>query len=146
MNIDDLSYCNSLNFSEHFSRFENEVLKKLTANSQEFYSALLTEEIKWIDLFMEKIHKYLNHRESQGLKIGQQDTVRCQFGDLAANRQLLTITFKKVTKSSRKIMVDLIRQMCMNLAKLAGARAFIRNNVYNMLFTFEVINQNYLVN
>lgn len=133
--------------SECFMRFNFSMSLRriLSTPDNKFHAALLEEEILWISQFLSGIHEHLSNRVSQGYKLGQKDLIKYQVAEVESNIQLLQCAQKNLNEVSWEFISDLIRGICLALAKLAGGRALLRESVIEMLWTFELVNQIYWV-
>lgn len=145
MLVDEYPRIPQFNFDLSLNKIHKKLGGFFNFDSDEFKQALLLEELFWIEQFLKGIYAHLDSRESQGLKITQHDLIKCQIASIYAEIQMLNMTKLREEKISWKLISDSIRNLCLSLAKLAGARAFLSGNVLEMLWTFERLNQEYWV-
>lgn len=144
MNIEESIFC-----CFHFDDSLNRIYKKIDSfdikASENLKYELLLEELFWIHKFLISIHTHLSNRESQGRKIIDQDVIKIQMADISNQIQVLESIRMELRPISWCLVSDWIRNICLALARLLGARAFLSGSVLEMLCVFENLNQRYWV-
>lgn len=116
-------------------------------STSQFISALITEECIWIRHFLQVITTHLHNREVEGSSLTNFTNVRILIGktvQLLEEINSLENGINILENSYLEYIQETISNACNYLAKLSGGRAFLKQNVIEMLCTFEVINLIYL--
>jgi hypothetical protein len=146
---------NCTRFNQNFINKQKIIVGKFDACSSSgsipswFIHELISEEGIWIRHFLDVIVKHLTNREAEGLKIISHNNIRILIGKTVQALEelgcLINCTFDELAQQFGYVK-EVINTACNYLAKLAGGRAFFSNSIVEMLCTFEVLNNIYLIN
>ncbi|RUR19911.1 hypothetical protein ELY21_02310 [Legionella sp. km535] len=146
---------NHMRFNQNFFNRQKIIVGKFDVCSSSgsipswFIYELISEEGIWIRHFLDVIVKHLTERVAEGTKIISHNNVRILIGKTVQALEelgcLINCTSDELAQQFSYVK-EVINIACNYLAKLAGGRAFFSNSIVEMLCTFEVLNNIYLIN